>query len=209
MKMRVFTTFLGIAALALLVGCGGEPPTAELNAAKQALDDARAAGAEKFASSEFAAAQSAYDQAQSAVKSESEKLFKNFDQARKLIGEAKSKAEAAKSAALAAKSKARSASEALIAEAAAAVEKARTSLENAPSGKGTEGDIEQLRIDLNGADADLGAARSAVAGENFEEADARANSAKQKAAQVENGVQMAVQRYQELVEKNTPWYEKI
>jgi len=209
MKMRVYSTLLAIAGLMLLVGCGGDPPTADLNAAKQALDEARAAGAEKFAPSEYAAAQSVYNQAESAVNTEKEKLFKNFDQAVQLITDAKNKAGAAKSATMMAKGKAKSSAEGVIADAASAVQKAQTSLENAPSGKGTEGDIEQLRSDLNGANADLSAARSAVASENFETANSKAAAAKKMAEKVDNGVQMAVQRYNELVEKNTPWYEKI
>ena len=40
--MRVISLALVIASAALL-GCGGDPPTADLNAAKQALDAARAA----------------------------------------------------------------------------------------------------------------------------------------------------------------------
>jgi len=209
MKMRVLLAFLGIAGLVLLVGCGGDPPMAELNAAKQALDDARATGAEKFASSEYSAAKGAYDQAESVVNTEKEKLFKNFDPAKQLIAEAQRKAETAKSATVTAKDRAKSGAEVVIADAAATIQKARTSLESAPSGKGTEGDIEQLQADLNAADADLSTARSAVASEDFDQANSMAASAKQKAEVVENGVQAAVERYNELVEKNRPWYERI
>ena len=92
MRIRVFSLVL-IAASVALVGCGGDPPTADLNAAKQALDAAGAAGAERFASSDYSAAQSAYSQAESTVNSESEKLFKNFEQAASQIADAKSKAQ--------------------------------------------------------------------------------------------------------------------
>ena len=43
MKMRGMSLVLTVASTALL-GCGGDPPTADMNAAKQALDAARAAG---------------------------------------------------------------------------------------------------------------------------------------------------------------------
>ena len=89
------------------------------------------------------------------------------------------------------------------------VSSAKTSLDGAPSGKGTEADIEQLRAELSSADADLSAARSAISGENFADAETKAKSAEQKAAQVANGVQMAVQKYHDLVEKMRPWYERI
>jgi hypothetical protein len=209
MTRRVLSVLLVMAGMVLLVGCGGEAPTAELQAAKQVLDDARAAGAEEFASSEFAAAEAAYRQAEEALSTESEKLFKDFDQTKGLIADAQSKAEAARSATMSAKQRAKSAADSAIAAAAAALREARIGLDGAPSGKGTEGDVEQLRADLDQADADLAAARQAVNREDFDSATAGAASVQQAAEQVENGVRMAVQRYNELVEKMRPWYEKI
>ena len=208
MKIRVFSVLLIIFSLALFYGCGGDPPTADLEAASKALQDARAAGAEKFAASDFGAAQRAYDEAEKEVQAESDKMFKNFEKAQGLIADASSKAGKAKSAAMAAKSRAKSAAQAMIADAAAAVQQARESLEGAPAGKGTEGDIEQLRADLGAADADLSAARSAVAAENFEIAESRAGSAKQKAQAVASGVEAATQKYAEMVKKMKPWYER-
>jgi hypothetical protein len=209
MTRRVLSVLLLMAGMVMLVGCGGEAPTAELQGAKQVLDDARTAGAEKFASSEFSAAEAAYRQAETALSTESEKLFKNFDETKTLIATARSSAEAARSATMTAKQRAKGAAEGAIADAATVVNQARDQLSQAPSGKGTEGDIEALRADLESADADLNAARQAVGREDFDSATARAASAKQTASQVENGVQMAVQRYNELVEKMRPWYEKI
>jgi hypothetical protein len=209
MKMRVVSLFVALASLALIAGCGGEPPTSDLAAAKQSLDAARAAGAEKFASSDYSAAQSAYSGAEQSVNTENEKLFKNFDQAKQLITDAKGKADRAKSAADSEKGRQRSSAEGIISAVAAALQQARASLDGAPAGKGTESDIEQLRADLNGADADLGAARSAVASENFDQAKTRAGSAQQKAQDVSGGVQAATQKYEELVEKMRPWYDRI
>ena len=97
----------------------------------------------------------------------------------------------------------------VIAAAEAAISAARSSLDGAPAGKGTEADIEQLRADLSGADADLGAARSAVSSENFADAETKAKSADHKAGQVANGVQMATQKYNDMVEKMRPWYDRI
>ena len=62
---------------------------------------------------------------------------------------------------------------------------------------------------MSGADADLSSARSDVGNENFADAEAKAKSAEQKAGQVASGVQMAVQKYHELVEAARPWYDRI
>ena len=210
MKTRVATLVSGLAvSIVLFAGCGGDPPKAELDGATKALQEAKDAGAERFAKSELSAAQGAYDSAKDAYDKEGENLFKNWDEVKPLIVLAKSKADMAKSAAVSAKSRGKSAAESAIAGAAAAVQGARESLDASPSGKGTEGDIQQLRSDLDAADADLSAARSSVSGEDFDAASAKAASAKSKAATVSSGVEQAVARYNELVEKNTPWYMKM
>ena len=197
-------------AVGLTLGCGGDPPKADLDAASQALQAARDAGAEKYADNELASAQRAFDDAKSAYDVEAEKWFKNWDEVVKPgLADATGQANAAAASATEAKNAAMSAAEAAIAEAAAAVEQTRGSLEAAPAGKGTEVDIEQLKTDLGGADSDLAAARAAVDSEEFEEATAKANSAMSTAEAVASGVEQAVARYHELVEKNTPWYLKM
>lgn len=57
---------LAISAAILAAGCG-EPPNKEMNQAQGAIDAARAAGAEKFAAAEFAAAVEALKRSDEAV----------------------------------------------------------------------------------------------------------------------------------------------
>ena len=209
MNTRVAALFSGVLCIVLVAGCGGDPPKAELDAARSALQDAKSAGADRFASSQLSAAQTAFDGAETAYKTEEGNLFKNWDEAKPLINDAKSKADRAKSAAVQAKSRAKGEAESAIATAAAAVKSARETLSAAPSGKGTEGDIEQLGSRLDGADADLMSAKTAVSGEDFDGATAKANGAKSTAESVASGLDEAVAKYNELVEKNTPWYMKM
>jgi len=209
MRTRVAALFSGLLCIALFSGCGGDPPKTELDAARSALQDAKSAGAELFAKTDLSAAQSAFEAAESKYKAEEGNLFKDWDTVKPLISDAKGKADRAKSAAVAAKSKAKGAAESAIASAAAAVQSARETLGGAPSGKGTEGDIEQLGSQLDGADADLSAARSSVSKDDFDGATSKANGAKTKAESVASGVDQAVAKYNDLVEKNTPWYMKM
>ena len=209
MKKRVLPFLIGLLALGMIAGCGGDPPQAELDAASKALQDARSAGAEKYASSELSSAQRAFDDAKGAFDSEADKMFKDWEKVKPQLADARRKADDARSTASQAKNQARSAAESAIAAAAAAGQTARASLDGAPAGKGTESDIEQLRTDLGGADADLSAARSSVSRENFEEASSKASSARSSADAVAQGVQQAVAKYNELVEKNKPWYLKM
>jgi len=54
-------------ALFVNIGCGGEPPEKEMQQAQGALDAARAAGADKYATEEFTAATLALNNARDAV----------------------------------------------------------------------------------------------------------------------------------------------
>lgn len=207
MKMRAISLFVAVAVLA---GCD-DPPTAELQAAKQALDAARDIGAERFAANEYSAAQRAYSEAEATTNTEAERFFllKDFEQARTQIADAKSKAMQAESSAEAEKKRQRESAQAAIAAARDAVAAAYTSLEDAPAGKGTEADIEELRAELSTAEADIEAAEAAVDSEDFSDAEALAESADQKATEIADGVMVAVKKYHDLVEKMRPWYERI
>ena len=54
-------------SLSLTIGCGGEPPEKEMQQAQGALDAARAAGADVYATDEYSAAQAALTHANEAV----------------------------------------------------------------------------------------------------------------------------------------------
>ena len=198
----------GIMAVGFTFGCGGDPPKANLDAATQALQAAKDAGAEKYATGELSSAQSAFGKAKNAYDAEAENMFKDWDKVKPLLDDAKNKANVAETTANQAKAKAKSVADAAINSAVGAIEGAQTSMEYAPAGKGTESDIEQLRADLGGAESDLSAARSAVSREDFEAATSKATSAKSAAVEIAGAVQQAVVRYNDLVEKNKPWYLK-
>ena len=68
-KMSLRARLLPAVCLALFVtiGCGGEPPDKEMQQAQGALDAARAAGADKYATEEFTAATLALTNAKEAV----------------------------------------------------------------------------------------------------------------------------------------------
>ena len=207
MKMRAILLFVAVAVLA---GCD-DPPTAELDAAKQALNAAQRVGAERFAADEYSAAQRTYSEAETTTNTEAERffLFKDFEQARAQIADAKSKAMQAESSAQAEKQRQRESAEAAIDTARDALAAAYTSLEEAPSGKGTEADIEELSADISAAEADISAAEAALDSEHFSDAESLAESADQKATEVADGVMVAVDRYHALVEEMRPWYERF
>src|SRR5262249_41228543 len=94
-------SWLGLAVLALILAtlACGKAPQAEKDSAKAAMDDAEAS-AEKWASSEWQAAQSSMSQAQAEIEAQNQKWFKNYDKAKELLAQAKADAEKAKAAAV-------------------------------------------------------------------------------------------------------------
>jgi len=64
---RCAVVSVAIVVSSLIAGCGDDPPNKELQQAQQAIDEARASGADRYSSDEFNAAQDAVKRAQAAV----------------------------------------------------------------------------------------------------------------------------------------------
>jgi uncharacterized protein DUF4398 len=64
---RCVVLSVAILVSSLIAGCGDDPPTKELQQAQQAIDEARASGADRYSADEFNAAQDAVKHAQAAV----------------------------------------------------------------------------------------------------------------------------------------------
>jgi hypothetical protein len=207
--MRYFSLCVAFTGAVLFAGCGGEPPTSDLAAAKKALESARDVGAEQFASQQYSVAEEAYSAAEKAVNDASAEMMSDFAESQVLIINAKSKANEAKSAAETEKSRQRGAAENALAAAVGVVGQARDALAGAPVGKGTEGDIQQLQDELGAAEAEIAAAKSAVSSDEFSNAEMNAKSAQQKAQMVVTGIQDAAKKYDDMVEKMRPWYDRM
>ncbi len=66
-QVRLLSVLVVLSLLLVFVGCS-KPPEAEQKAAKEAMDAAMSAGADKYASSDFEAAKKVWDSAESQVK---------------------------------------------------------------------------------------------------------------------------------------------
>jgi len=64
---RCVVLSVAILVSSLIAGCGDDPPTKELQQAQQAIDEARASGADRYSTDEFKAAEDAVKHAQAAV----------------------------------------------------------------------------------------------------------------------------------------------
>src|SRR5712691_9845249 len=96
---RLFLCSLVITLL-ILSGCA-QPPTVQLNAAQKAIDDARAAQADKYAAGEFGASQKALTDARTEIMNQDKNfvLTRNYTTAASLLKDVETKAQAAQAAA--------------------------------------------------------------------------------------------------------------
>lgn len=190
MKRSWFGLAVLVMALVTVVACG-KPPQEDIDAAKAAMDDAKSAQADKWASTEYQAAESSMNAANAEVEAQGQKWFKNYDKAKELMNTAKSDAEKAKTASVANKEAAKNAATTAIADATSAVEAAKTALAGAPKGKDTKADLELFKQDLDGLAATLTEAQTAMGSEDYNTAKDKANSVKEKAASISDQIAQA------------------
>jgi hypothetical protein len=89
MKKRIFISpLIALASFLLILGCAGEPQK-ELSAAKEALENARGAEADRYVSDLFAEAENSVTEAENLI------AQKNYGEAKKLLMKAKSLADSA------------------------------------------------------------------------------------------------------------------
>lgn len=192
-----------ILALTLTVISCAKPPTQEMDAAQAAIDAAKAAEADVYAPDTYRQATSALSDARSKVEQQ------DYEGAKTSAESAKQLADRSTSEANTNKQQTRDEAQAIINRVASGLTDARSSLGVAPRGKGADGDLDQLNSDLGQAEASLGDARNSLSTSKFKDALTQARSADDKLSQVQNAVQMAMQKIEEWKKNNKPWFEKL
>lgn len=181
-------------AAVVLAGCA-KPPQVEIDAAKAALETAKAAGAGDYASASLNAADDLLNQLNAELKAQEDKfaLFRNYDKAKELSASAKAAFEKAAADAEAAK-------EAVRAETVSLLESAKTSLTEvtdmiakAPRGKGSAADLTMLKADVDAAGATFAEIEAALAEGRFLDAQAKARAANDTIARVRSEIEQAMQ----------------
>ncbi len=146
---------LFVPMLLFAVACS-TPPLKEIDLAQGAIDAARAAGAEQYATAEFSEATTALQQAHEAV------AQRDYRLALTRALDAHDRAQTAAAAAADGKAKARSETDAAIARAALAVEQLHTRIKVAETAKLPKKELDAARRAASDADGVLQKARAAV-----------------------------------------------
>lgn len=198
MKYRVNSVAESFAiglVLLIMSGCQS-PPEDTTSTARAAIESARQAGAEEYATEEFQEAVSKLEAAQAELAKQEDEWFfsRDYSEAERLLEEARVSAEEVAGTALTRKEQARSDSEDLSAEAREAIESARSALERAPRGKGSRADVAALESDLRAAESSLAQAERDMRSEDYLAASEKFTSARDSANRIVEQIEQATGR---------------
>jgi hypothetical protein len=170
----------------LLSAACSAPPQKEIDQAQGAIDAARAAGAEQYATDEFSAATAALQQSQDAVQQRDYRL------ALSRALDARERAQDAAKQAADGKARARSEAEAAAAETAVPLQQLRGKIAAAEAAKVPARDLASARTTLSEADASLQKARAEIKAGNYLEASASLKGTKSRVSAEIGAVDRAI-----------------
>lgn len=195
--MRIKGVATGLLVLTTIgVTACSKPPAEAMQAGSAALEEAKSAGAETFASAELQKAQDLLNRAEAEKKVQDEKfvLFRSYDETAKLYEQAKTEATAATAAAATGKEQARAEATVAVEAAKAALAAASEAVANAPKSKDSKADLELWANDLATYSTTLTEAESAIASEDFAGAKAKADGVTDKANEISGSIQAAIDK---------------
>lgn len=198
MRRSQFLTNATLAVVALsallLAGCA-EPPQAEIDAVKTALDAARTAGAGEYAPEALAQAEAAQSKLDAELQAQQERfaLMRSYDTAKTLAADAKTQAENAAKTAEANREAAKQESSALIASTTTLLEEVKTLLASAPKGKGSAADLAALQGDITALEQSLTETQAAFDAGNYLQAKSLAQAANDGANRVKASIEQAIE----------------
>jgi DNA repair exonuclease SbcCD ATPase subunit len=192
MKNLTKSLILVLAVAVVLVGC--KQPTAQIDAAKAAIDDVLKGGADKYAPEELKTVQADLSKAMDEIAGQDKKFFKKFGTAKEMLVKVKADAESLK-AALPAKIEAvKNEAVKLQGELQTAINEVKEMLKKAPKGKGTAKDLAALKGDLDGAETEFAGIQKALDGQDYIGALNTAKSIQAKVTGVEDQIQAALDK---------------
>ena len=199
--MRSFLSVGLLACVALVAISCAQPPTEEINAAQAAVDAAKQAEADIYASATYQSATKALSDARAKVDSD------DYEGAKADAIRSKDMADRSVTEAGASKQRTRDDAQAIINRLSGGLADARAAVEGAPSGKGADEDLGQLRASLSQTEATLGSARGDLSSGKFKSALDQAKSAEMGLNGVQSSVAAAQKKIADYQEKHRPWYE--
>jgi len=180
----------------LVVGCA-KAPADKVMAAEKAVDDARVAGAPKYAPEEFAKLESALNNAKNEVAEQDGKFgfLRDYEKAEQLLTVTQTDATRVSSETVKKKDEAKAAATQSQQAAQDAVKTAQTLVEKAPVGKDRAA-LEAIRTDVEGLVTSLPDIQKTIDAEDYQAAQAKAKAVLQKAQTVSTEIESALTKVQ-------------
>jgi hypothetical protein len=189
--MRKVLVIVAAVSLILLAACASVPQE-QINAAKAAMDKAKAAGAEMYAPESLKAVTDKEAALNAELADQEGSLFKSYDLTSTLTAEMLDLATKAEADAVAGKEKAKTEANDVVTAAEAAVTAAREALTKAPKGKGSAADLAAMTGDVDAAAKTIEEAKADVTAEKYFDAKTKAETAKAQAEKVTADIQAAI-----------------
>lgn len=179
----------------MLMACA-EKPIQGTDSALQALQAAKQAGAEKYAPESLRVAEDEYQKAQEEIAAQDDTfvMTRNYDTANAILVKVVADAEKAKTDAIASRQLMKTEAEGAVVLAKTSLEEAKNQLAQAPTGKGTQADLQALRGDLQAAETTFAEIDAIMAMEDYIGVKAKAESVQALAARVNEQVAQAIQK---------------
>lgn len=190
------TRFTWVAAIALVLAGCAQPPNADVDAARLAIDQARQAQAAEYAPQAWTAAQDAQAKLQVELEAQRQRwaAVRSYTVAKQLAVESKLAAERSRDEAVAGKEQAKTEATTMMTQARDAAEKAKASVTTAPRGKGTEADLASLKSDASSIDDTLQEMQRLFDAGDYLGAKTKAQAALDAAKQIESEIEAAKNR---------------
>jgi hypothetical protein len=190
------TRFTWVAAIALVLAGCAQPPTADIDAAKLAVDGAQQAQAADYAPQSWTAVQDSQAKLQAELNAQEQRwaAVRSYTVAKQLAVETKLAAERSRDEAVAGKEQAKTEASTMMAQAREEAEKAKTAVTTAPRGKGTEADLASLKSDASSIDGTLDDMQRLFDAGDYFGAKTKAQAATDAAKQIESEIEAAKTR---------------
>jgi hypothetical protein len=194
MKVKTLVAVLVVIfAMTLIVGCA-KVPQQELDAAKAAVDAAKAIEADRYAPELYNAVKDSLNAVTAEIEKQNSKfaLFRSYSKAKTMLAAALTAANTAKETAVANKEKVKLEAADLLAKIGPAVDDVKKVMKKAPRGKEGKAALEAMSADLTAVEAAVAEANTAVANGDYLTARDKAQASLQKVASINEELQQAI-----------------
>lgn len=179
----------------LVLSSCSKVPQAELDAAKAAIEDARASGAELYAPAEFNALQDSLNSVNVLIEASKGKMFASFADVKTKLAQINENSVAVKANAETRKAQVQTEVDAVMAEVNSLVVEAKNLVANAPKGKEGKAAVDAISAEITTVEAATAEATALVEQGKWIEALDKLNAAKGKVTAINTELQSVIEKF--------------